>query len=72
LALTWLLALYLLDKVKMMQKWGYKIIKNNGLFFNADEMTQRLNQFGEEGWEVCGCFLEGNTGEVVILKRPRE
>jgi len=56
----------------MMQKWRYKIIKNNGLFFNADEMTQRLNQFGEEGWEVCGCFLEGNTGEVVILKRPRE
>jgi len=33
------------------------------------ENLGRLNQLGEEGWEVCGTVLDG-AGIVYTLKRP--
>jgi len=55
-----------------MQKWEYKILKNTGFIFNADEMKEKLDPYGAEGWEVCGCYLDPKLGEVVIMKRPLE
>jgi hypothetical protein len=42
---------------------------------DAQKLTDRLNQLGEEGWELVSVFdtnmLEGKTRDVfAILKRP--
>ena len=54
-----------------MTKWEYKVLKEGiGLKgFNADEIEEELNLWGDEGWEVI--VATRTQGEfVIVLKRP--
>jgi hypothetical protein len=64
-----------------MAKWEYMtlMLPATGLILggklDAQKLTDRLNQLGEEGWELVSVFdtnmLEGKTRDVfAILKRP--
>ena len=65
-----------------MQRWEYmslSVAADNFLssgWFDLEELTNALNQHGEEGWELVSMFdtntSNGQTRYVcAILKRPR-
>lgn len=54
-----------------MQKWEYKIISVEKVFYtnNADkEIEKALNEMGKEGWELVG-YVSFKT-YMLALKRP--
>ncbi len=64
-----------------MTKWEYMtlMLPAQGLILggkiDAQKLTDRLNQLGNEGWELVSVFdtnmLEGKTRDVLaLLKRP--
>lgn len=67
-----------------MQKWEYMTVScytNKVWEINGIEQYRRdkgphvsvgLQQWGEEGWEICGCVGRGSVQDyVVFLKRPK-
>lgn len=46
------------------QKWEYKVI-SFGSFKSYQEMMDKLNNWGQEGWELIDC-----GGGSAIFKRP--
>ena len=63
------------DIIEVLQKWQYdKRYKRN-----REEYSEReLNEFGEQGWELCGCYPEYSccsnmmVGVNYIFKRPKQ
>jgi len=47
--------------------WEYKGVD---IPVGADPLTV-LNQMGADGWEATGVVLPGQTGTLVVMKRPR-
>jgi hypothetical protein len=65
-----------------MQKWEYLIVyirdvdlpvedKEADLYADADAFTQRLNTYGQAGWELVN-FEWLDKGARAALKRPKE
>ena len=64
-----------------MMKWEYMTLMLQATGFmlggkiDADQLTERLNKLGSEGWELVSVFdtnmLDGQTRDVfAFLKRP--
>ena len=64
-----------------MMKWEYRtlVLPATGFLLggkiDAEKLTNRLNELGDEGWELVSVFdtnmLEGKTRDVfALLKRP--
>lgn len=52
--------------------WEYRIERPNGQA-SDDEMHQRLNYLGEQGWELVAVELVSNDRfGVMIFKRPKK
>ena len=48
------------------QQWEYKVIE-------ASQELNKLNEFGEQGWEVTGVTAAGGpVPSKVILKKPKK
>jgi len=70
-----------------MMKWEYKVIENLGIIEDTNEETikkrgensidsyltiDRLNQIGDDGWELVSYCPQSEIGEpVAIFKRPK-
>lgn len=55
-----------------MAKWDYQVIEfHTGGFGAAENITNTLKEFGNEGWEVVAvvCYTVNHT---VYMKRPRD
>lgn len=49
-----------------MQKWEYTSTRNSDL----EKLTELLNKFGQEGWELVSCvYTESYFSYSCILKR---
>ncbi len=65
----------------MSNRWEYMVIDSRVTNFfqpelDADALTSRLNELGDQGWEVVGlspmAMMRGRTRDMVILlKRAR-
>ena len=64
-----------------MTKWEYLVVyvqdskvaegnKDVDVFLDADTFTDKLNKFGEAGWEMVSFYWE-TDGAKVAFKRPR-
>ena len=49
------------------QRWEYR---NLSMGSGEDPVTV-LNTAGEDGWETTGLTFAGQTGTIIVLKRPR-
>ena len=54
--------------VNAAQKWEYKILFEADIFRRMREVAEKLNQCGEEGWELVAAWVEAGA---YILKRPK-
>jgi hypothetical protein len=55
------------------QFWEYRVLKSGSLWsgVKADELEQKLNELGQEGWEVVSAVSFESTNKItVIAKRP--
>lgn len=48
------------------QKWEYKLIPSNLIAIDIDIMQDKLNQLGNEGWELIAISSTG----IYTFKRP--
>jgi hypothetical protein len=61
-----------------MQRWEYHIINIRSENYRLDpNATEKLDQFGAEGWELVGLtsvnFKSGATDNIaMVFKRPRQ
>ena len=64
-----------------MQKWEYLVVyiedsevaqdnKSVDIYLDADRFTEKLNNYGDAGWEVISFEWE-EKGAKVALKRPK-
>ncbi len=53
--------------------WEYRVQDFGGLLrgMKSEELTEKLNVWGEEGWEVISCSHHPSSDKItVIAKRP--
>jgi len=58
----------------MVEKWEYLSLNLGS--YKMSEVTNKLNKYGDEGWEAVGVSTTSNAvgiilGYVVLLKRPQ-
>ena len=49
-------------------KWEYMLLEARG--FDEESLQQRLNELGDEGWEVA-TYVGHNALDSLVLKRPK-
>ena len=53
-------------------KWEYKVFDHNAGGSRSEELNEKLNELGTQGWELVSCSLQTgqhSTTQVLILKR---
>lgn len=55
--------------VNARQRWEYKVLNATANDSQAGSLERKLNQLGDDGWEMCG-YEPGRTNGWVVLKRP--
>ncbi len=51
-----------------MKKWEYKTRDLPKLSYGLTSMDKKLNDWGKDGWEICGCYCD-NGKVIYTLKR---
>jgi hypothetical protein len=49
------------------RQWEYE---ETGISGSGGDSVQLTKEFGSQGWEVCGTYVNGFGTTIVILKRP--
>lgn len=56
-----------------MQAWEYYNCHIVSPGSDAESHAARMRQLGDDGWELCGCFFDGEKSRYrMFFKRPKQ